>query len=83
VLFRALLPPPFHLDLSSFPVPHILKLFDLAVCQLQRHQGFSKPSGTCVHSFPDRQREKPSPISIQHAKGRNQQLTGGLHANQA
>ena len=79
MLLRSVLPPPFHLDLFSFPVPHIL-IFDLGVCQLQFHQGFSKPAGSCVHSFPDRKREKPSPISIQRAQGRNQQLTGGLHA---
>jgi hypothetical protein len=83
VLLRSVLPPPFHLDLSSFPVPQILTV-DLAVCQPQRHQGFSKPSGSCIHSFPDRQKEKPSPISIQRAQKQNQQLEGGhLHANQA
>jgi hypothetical protein len=32
MLLRSVLPPPFYLDLSSFPVPHILRIFDLAVC---------------------------------------------------
>jgi hypothetical protein len=83
VLLRSALPPPFHLDLFSFPVPHILSIFiGFAVCPLQRQQGFSKPTGGCVHSFADLQKEKPNPV-INRAQREIVNLTGGLHDNQA